>query len=218
MKESIILIADPRVLAVPIKENNDPLINLLGTKMIPSDMNMAFVRKEVFNRLQRANSLLPNGYGLCVREGLRSLSVQTSYFEEYQNQLKQEHPAWDAIRIRNEASKFVASPDAIPPHTTGAAVDLTIEKIGVGPIDMGTLVNDDPGASRDACFTNAENISEITKTNRKLLMDVMSQCGFINYPTEWWHWSYGDRYWAFTLGKPFALYGAVNDPSSKKEL
>ena len=26
---------------------------------------------------------------------------------------------------------------------------------------------------------------------------------------EWWHWSYGDRYWAFTSGHPTALYGPV---------
>jgi D-alanyl-D-alanine dipeptidase len=24
---------------------------------------------------------------------------------------------------------------------------------------------------------------------------------------EWWHWSYGDRYWALTTGAPAAQYG-----------
>ncbi len=28
-------------------------------------------------------------------------------------------------------------------------------------------------------------------------------------PTEWWHWSYGDRYWALVTGAPAALYGPV---------
>jgi D-alanyl-D-alanine dipeptidase len=28
-------------------------------------------------------------------------------------------------------------------------------------------------------------------------------------PTEWWHWSYGDRYWALMTGAPAALYGPV---------
>jgi D-alanyl-D-alanine dipeptidase len=31
----------------------------------------------------------------------------------------------------------------------------------------------------------------------------------VNYPTEWWHWSYGDRYWALMTGAPAALYGPV---------
>ena len=26
---------------------------------------------------------------------------------------------------------------------------------------------------------------------------ALSTAGFVNYPTEYWHWSYGDRYWAF---------------------
>jgi D-alanyl-D-alanine dipeptidase len=28
----------------------------------------------------------------------------------------------------------------------------------------------------------------------------------VNYPTEWWHWSYGDRYWALMTGAPAARY------------
>ena len=33
--------------------------------------------------------------------------------------------------------------------------------------------------------------------------------GLVNYPTEWWHWSYGDRYWALMTGARAALYGPV---------
>ena len=29
---------------------------------------------------------------------------------------------------------------------------------------------------------------------------VLSAAGLVNYPTEWWHWSYGDRYWALATG------------------
>jgi D-alanyl-D-alanine dipeptidase len=28
-------------------------------------------------------------------------------------------------------------------------------------------------------------------------------------PTEWWHWSYGDRYWAMASGRGSAIYGPV---------
>ncbi len=37
----------------------------------------------------------------------------------------------------------------------------------------------------------------------------MHAAGFVNYPTEWWHWSYGDRYWALLTGSPHAVYGAT---------
>ena len=33
--------------------------------------------------------------------------------------------------------------------------------------------------------------------------------GLVNYPTEWWHWSFGDRYWALLTGARHALYGPV---------
>jgi D-alanyl-D-alanine dipeptidase len=38
----------------------------------------------------------------------------------------------------------------------------------------------------------------------------MRATGFVNYPTEWWHWSYGDRYWAYALGKRIAFFGAAS--------
>lgn len=37
----------------------------------------------------------------------------------------------------------------------------------------------------------------------------MTGAGFVNYPTEWWHWSHGDRYWAWSTRAPAARYGAV---------
>jgi D-alanyl-D-alanine dipeptidase len=39
----------------------------------------------------------------------------------------------------------------------------------------------------------------------------MTGAGFVNYPSEWWHWSYGDRYWAVVTGEPHAIYGPVEE-------
>ena len=36
----------------------------------------------------------------------------------------------------------------------------------------------------------------------------------MNYPTEWWHWSYGDRYWALVDRRATPpLYGPPSDGS-----
>lgn len=35
----------------------------------------------------------------------------------------------------------------------------------------------------------------------------MTATGSVNYPGEWWHWSCGDRYWAFITGPHHARYG-----------
>lgn len=36
---------------------------------------------------------------------------------------------------------------------------------------------------------------------------ALTTADLMNYPTEWWHWSYGDRYWALTTEATAALYG-----------
>ena len=38
----------------------------------------------------------------------------------------------------------------------------------------------------------------------------MEKAGFINYPAEWWHWSYGDCYWAY-FNKCDAIYSPVDE-------
>jgi D-alanyl-D-alanine dipeptidase len=40
---------------------------------------------------------------------------------------------------------------------------------------------------------------------------VLSAQGLVNYPTEWWHWSYGDRYWALLTGAAHATYGPITE-------
>ena len=48
------------------------------------------------------------------------------------------------------------------------------------------------------------------QANRRLLYWLMSEAGFANNPTEWWHFSHGDQLWAKLGGHPVALYGGCN--------
>ncbi|QNP68429.1 dipeptidase [Streptomyces roseirectus] len=66
-----------------------------------------------------------------------------------------------------------------------------------------------PEDSDGACYTHAANIGAEARANRRLLIDALGAVGLVNYPTEWWHWSYGDRYWAMVTGAACALYGPV---------
>jgi D-alanyl-D-alanine dipeptidase len=72
---------------------------------------------------------------------------------------------------------------------------------------MGTPVNATPEQSDGACYTAAPGISPEARRHREILATALRSAGLVNYPTEWWHWSYGDRYWAMTTGAPTALYG-----------
>ncbi|MFF7443167.1 M15 family metallopeptidase [Streptomyces sp. NPDC008122] len=57
------------------------------------------------------------------------------------------------------------------------------------------------------CPLNAPGLSDRARRNRDLLARTMGDAGFINYPAEWWHWSYGDRYWALITKADSAIYG-----------
>jgi len=210
------LISDPAVLAVPIVDNGDALLDItndpklrIDPRKSKSSSSYSRLRNLVVEKLLKAQSLLPAGLQLLIIEGHRPLTLQKRYFDDYSKELANLHPDWNTDTLYKEASKFVAPPAIIPPHSTGGAVDLTLADSSGHELDMGTRVNADPEESNNACFTVAENISQFSKENRQILIDAMLNAGFVNYPTEWWHWSYGDRYWAYVTKQPHAIFGSV---------
>jgi len=136
-------------------------------------------------------------------------ALQRSCFERYVAELRADNPEWSLAQVREAASRHVSPPE-IAPHSAGAAVDLTLISDDGQELDMGTRVNAGPEEGDGACRTHARRISPEARANRRLLGDVLTAVGLVNHPTEWWHWSYGDRYWAFSTGAGSALYGPRN--------
>ena len=216
MAKEIILISNPRVLQIPIQENNDSLVDIRGypqftvdTRKSNSSDSYFKLRESIIDMLLEANKFLPDGIKFLIIEGYRPLSLQTRYFNNYLNKLKQTHPDWDDKKLYEEAGKYVAPPDIIPPHTTGGAVDLTLIDSTGKELGMGTEINESPEESLNKVYTDSPDISETAKTNRQILINAMTKAGFVNYPYEWWHWSYGDRYWAYITNQQFALFGSI---------
>jgi D-alanyl-D-alanine dipeptidase len=143
---------------------------------------------------------------LLFVEGYRPAALQREYFEGYASQLRAGHPGWSDEDIHSAASRYVSPPE-IAPHTAGAAVDLTLADADGRELDLGTPMGANPEESDGACYTDAVNISEEARANRKVLSAALAAAGLVNYPTEWWHWSLGDRYWALLAGEAAACYG-----------
>ena len=101
-------------------------------------------------------------------------------------------------------SRFVA-PLEVAPHVAGAAVDLTLVDATGEELDLGTPIDATPEQSDGRCYFAADGIGADARAHRDLLARVLTSVGLVNYPTEWWHWSYGDRYWALVTGAPHAL-------------
>ncbi|MFE0171182.1 M15 family metallopeptidase [Streptomyces sp. NPDC059002] len=210
----IVLMADPRVAAVPVRECGEPLVDVRedspllvdARQQAGPDAAFARLREGVVRRLERAEELLPDGLRLLFVEGYRPPALQREYFEEYAEQLRALHPGRLAEEIHAAASRYVSPPD-IAPHSAGAAVDLTLADAEGHELDLGTRMNADPEESAGACYTDADNITAEARAHRKILGAALTGAGLVNYPTEWWHWSYGDRYWALSSGAECALYG-----------
>jgi D-alanyl-D-alanine dipeptidase len=206
--------SDPRVAAIPVTDCGEPLVDVRKTLLVDdrkTDTAGAFahLRQGVLDRLLHAQSLLPDGLRLLFIEGYRPPHLQRRYFEEYADELRTANPAWPEAQVHEAASRYVSPPE-IAPHSAGAAVDLTLVDADGGELDMGTRVNASPEESDGACYTDAPGLSDRARTNRATLGRALSSAGLINYRTEWWHWSFGDRYWALRTRQPAALYGPVD--------
>jgi len=210
-----VLLSDARIAAVPVRDCAEPLIDLresafeVDQRQADAEGHWALLREGAAHRLEQAQRALPAGYRLVVVEGYRPVELQRRYFAEHMTFLRERNPEWDGNQVRRAASAYISPPE-VAPHPTGGAVDLTLRGPDGRLCWMGTEVNDTPEESDGACYTNAANICAESRANRALLHAAMSAAGFVNYPTEWWHWSIGERYWAFVTGTELARYGAVS--------
>ncbi|MFK4101169.1 M15 family metallopeptidase [Streptomyces sp. NPDC019531] len=214
----IITLADPRVAAVVPYECGEPLVDLradgellLDPRQADDEGSYAHLRAGALRRLVRAQRLLPAGVRLLVVEGYRPPELQRRYFEQYAATMRRAHPDASDARIRELASAYISPPE-VAPHVSGGAVDLTLCDHSGRELPLGTEVNATPEESGGACRTDAPGIGTEAREYRALLGHVLTATGFVNYPTEWWHWSYGDRYWALLRRVPAARYGPADPP------
>ena len=147
------------------------------------------VRSGVARRLDVAERSLPPRFSLVAKSGWRGEIEQAKLREE-------------ALRrgVRPEdLSKAVAGRSG---HAAGGAVDVVLCE-GDCEVDMG-------GGYLD--FKSGGNMKALTveqRNARRLLRHALQKAGFVNYPLEWWHYSYGDRMWAAYSRRRFAIYGEV---------
>lgn len=219
---SITLITDPRVLAIPIRDTGDSWVDLTKQNTIaygpspeiPNNHDYTYLRKTVYEKLVDAQHHLPKGLHVCLYEGYRSLALQKALFDKQFSAVKKRHPDWSPYQLFIETTKLVSpvvnldgSPNS-PPHSTGGAIDVYLIDDDGKLLDMGIHPKDwMQDVDGLLSLTASEHISAVAKKNRQMMSDVLSAVGFVNYPTEYWHWSYGDRYWAHAKQEPYAIYG-----------
>jgi len=218
MSDNSVPAAEPRidsseVIAVAERECGEELVDLCDSLpiLLASQANPpltfgarppVLARIGVAVRLRRAISRLPRGTGCVIVAAFRSRSQQQRLYNRRLRAALQSSgrtPGETVVHLR----QYVADPTIYAPHTTGGAFDVLL----VGPdrvlLDMGGSFTADHTARTGYPFLSARQ-----QSNRALLVDVMGAEGFVNYPFEWWHWSYGEKYWGLRTGRE-AIYAPV---------
>jgi D-alanyl-D-alanine dipeptidase len=176
-------------------------------------------RTTVAHNLLDAASRLPEGRRLAILDAWRPLRLQRELFDSYAAELLRTHGDWSAEQAAQEASRFVTNPyRTVPPHSTGGAIDLMFLDADGEPAWFGSSFDEFSKKSATRYFEELlESGNTLTEQdhlaleNRRVLYNALTGAGFTNYPSEWWHFDYGDSFWSQVTGEP-ALYGPVDEP------
>jgi D-alanyl-D-alanine dipeptidase len=198
---------------IPIRESGEPLVDLLRFKPSLRWDNPRFkYRRETYARLSLAEKLaqadaaLPAGYRLALIECWRAPTIQRRMYKAVWKRFQETNPDWSESKLRRVVNQFTAPMDlkVPPPHTTGGAVDLTLIGPDGEPCDMQSPfeIFDPIGF-----FFDAKGLSDAARRHREIIRAALTSTGITNYPSEYWHWSYGDQGWAYRGGHQHALYG-----------
>ena len=216
----MVLLDDASIQSIRIKGITDPFVNLnsiSGRIVVDNSMTriaskskwFCYCRLPAAEKLMKAVQYLPEHISFYIMEAYRPLSIQQRSVERTFSRYKREYPALDDAGVWEKVYEWVA-PVNTAPHPTGGAIDVTLIDNNGNELDMGTPFNAEPGKVQNRTFTFSELVTGPERENRKILIRAMEQTGFVNYPTEWWHWSYGDKYWAF-VSQTDALYSQVDE-------
>lgn len=172
-------------------------------KLLGSDI---YVRKTIAKMLVNAQRKLQEQFpalSLYVTYGYRSLEIQTELFlKELSSQKYFANP----IGLYEEVHRYVAVP-SVAGHPTGGAIDIIIKDLNINKvIDFGAKQYD---FSNKKCYVFSSRISKKARENRMLLRNILMSVGFAPFDGEWWHFSYGDREWAYYYKKKKAIYNQI---------
>lgn len=193
---------------IPVCENGDILVKISSSDtnkilVYCPEENEVLVRKNVFDMLVVASSLLPSDVRLNIRYGYRSVRLQEKFWEDVCMEIKQKNPYFTPEEVESLARKYSALPNGNGPHQTGGAVDVFIVDKNGNSLDFGS----EYCTHDDTTPMYSKSISVEQQKHRRQLREVMQSAGFLYYPGEWWHYSFGDQMWAAYTGRKCAIYG-----------
>lgn len=210
---------------IPIEDSGEPLERLVPDGRIVVEpmyrqlgyseaLSEIYLRAGVIERLKLSATALPDGHALLIWDGWRPLDLQTRIYHQYRDTIIRESSLHgDALQRRVE--QFVSVPSSDParpsPHLTGGAVDLSLADAKGERLEMGSEFDELTDRSRtDYYEDDTEASSNLIRERRKILLEAMNAGGFTNFASEWWHFDYGNQFWASRTDATTAIYGIAS--------
>lgn len=164
------------------------------------------LRQGAFERLVTAQQALPRDWQIVIKAGFRPYDVQLAVLDSFMHESRTRHPEWSEARHLEQARTYVADPRIVcPPHVTGGAVDVDIKTSAGDYINMGCPPNTDA----EIAFLHSDLLTPDQYQNRLTLLTAMLDAGFAPNVNEWWHYQYGEAYWAAFYSHPETLYNVL---------
>jgi len=199
---------------VPIEECLEPLVKIpekIFGRELPhpyeklgapyEGLSPYYLRAGVLEALLQAQKELQKthpGWRLKIFDAFRPVSVQQFMVDYTFVQLSDQgiEDAWSKVY------QFWAKPSydakTPPPHSTGAAIDLTLENNQGESLFLGSVIDEVSDRSLPDYYAQSTTEQErMYHKYRNLLNQVMKKSGFYRHPGEWWHFSLGDQMWAW---------------------
>lgn len=216
----MISINDYKIKRVQLNESTEPFVDLKGihpkiivdnsmSQIASNSKYFCYCRRKAADLLIESTRYLPEGFLFYIKEAYRPLSRQKISITNVYNHYLKKFPELHNKELMEKVYEYVAPVD-VAPHPTGAAIDLTLIDQKGTEINMGTDFNAVPVEVDNKTYTYSKLVNDEEKFSRSILVQAMERAGFVNYPTEWWHWSYGDKYWGYYKNKD-AIYGPIKE-------
>lgn len=189
-----------------------------------------YLREGVLDALLKAQNYLQQIYPdwrIKIFDAYRPIQVQ-QFMVDYSFKSLLETRCLDISKLSpsaldniwQEVYKFWAVPSLDislpPPHSTGAALDVTLVNARRETIDMGGEIDEISERSHPNYYQNKyQDQEQQYHQNRQALKQVMNFANFQQHPHEWWHFSLGDQMWAWLYNQEhphhqvIAKYGRI---------
>nr|WP_255733518.1 M15 family metallopeptidase [Ruegeria sp. Ofav3-42] len=172
-----------------------------------------------------------NGCELVVFDAYRTIATQRDLWNWAMEKAASENPGLSQQELEIRTCQYSSDPrkfdpaDATtwPTHSTGAAVDVVLRALDTGEeLDMGAAFDDLSAIAHTDYLEREWRAGRIgpdnpALLNRRLLYWGMRHAGFTNYPSEYWHFDFGNQMYMYNRqlesgARARAWYGYCQPP------